>query len=403
MADGLPVDSPKKVIARASPGPISLASDAATTTLASQLYSASAFHPLGAPSPERELLDPMASAMNPQSDSSKTRKSSTSSDSSMYLRPSSRSKLNQTNLDRENKIELTGTRRDVIGTALSTIVASPATTPNEYHPDDRVEAYERQSSQSSGSGPPITQPRSSRYNGLPSRSIPPASAPIDWQRNDGMSTVNDYFGSAAMQQYEPTPSPSSDAVAPLHPPSLNSRSSSTQTITRMNTNGAKAANNSAVVDSEDEYEPSQSATPSGPSKPRLTAHTSYDQTPNRGFLPGATAFEGDARLQPGPSSRRASRALSFEEHYLDKGYLRAPVPANDLQRRKALYRFKLLHTAQDANFDRIAHLAKLVFSTRIVLISLVDEDYNWHKVDLGLGSATAERGDSFCSHVVLSK
>jgi hypothetical protein len=105
----------------------------------------------------------------------------------------------------------------------------------------------------------------------------------------------------------------------------------------------------------------------------------------------------------GESSRRSSRALSFEEHYQERGYLKAPLPSNDLQRRKALYRFKLLHTAQDVNFDRIAHLAKLVFSTRIVLISLVDEDHNWHKVDLGLGSDTVERGDSFCSHVVLSK
>lgn len=38
-----------------------------------------------------------------------------------------------------------------------------------------------------------------------------------------------------------------------------------------------------------------------------------------------------------------------------------------------------------------------------VLISLVDEGRNWHKVDFGLNSSTAERGDSFCSHVILSK
>lgn len=35
-------------------------------------------------------------------------------------------------------------------------------------------------------------------------------------------------------------------------------------------------------------------------------------------------------------------------------------------------RFNIWNTGHDANFDRIAHLAKLVFNTRIVAISLVD-------------------------------
>ena len=37
-------------------------------------------------------------------------------------------------------------------------------------------------------------------------------------------------------------------------------------------------------------------------------------------------------------------------------------------------RFNILHTAPDVNFDRIAHLAKLVFHAKWVLISLVDKD-----------------------------
>ena len=36
-------------------------------------------------------------------------------------------------------------------------------------------------------------------------------------------------------------------------------------------------------------------------------------------------------------------------------------------------RFNILHTAPDPNFDRIAYLAKLVFSTKIATISLIDE------------------------------
>jgi hypothetical protein len=35
-------------------------------------------------------------------------------------------------------------------------------------------------------------------------------------------------------------------------------------------------------------------------------------------------------------------------------------------------RFNIWQTGPDLNFDRIAHLAKLVFSTKIVIISLID-------------------------------
>ena len=37
-------------------------------------------------------------------------------------------------------------------------------------------------------------------------------------------------------------------------------------------------------------------------------------------------------------------------------------------------RFNVLHTQPDVNFDRIAYLAKLVFSTKIVIVSVLDED-----------------------------
>lgn len=124
--------------------------------------------------------------------------------------------------------------------------------------------------------------------------------------------------------------------------------------------------------------------------------------------PYFASFEAPASLPDAQGHRFAQTQpeqykLSDEEFYLVNGYLRAPVPSNDALRRRALHRFKLLHTAQDINFNRIAHLVKLVFSTNVVLISLVDEDHNWHKVDVGLGAETAERGDSFCSHVILSR
>jgi hypothetical protein len=87
--------------------------------------------------------------------------------------------------------------------------------------------------------------------------------------------------------------------------------------------------------------------------------------------------------------------------YEQFGWLPAPVPPNEVARRKALYRFNILHTNPDVNFDRIAHMAKLVFNTKIVLIALTDGDEQWHKAHPGLPAPSAKRISSFCSHTLL--
>lgn len=66
-----------------------------------------------------------------------------------------------------------------------------------------------------------------------------------------------------------------------------------------------------------------------------------------------------------------------ETTFLKEGWLPAPLPANEKERLRALYRFDILHSGPDHNFDRISHLAKLVFSTKMVLISLVDQKDQW--------------------------
>jgi hypothetical protein len=38
----------------------------------------------------------------------------------------------------------------------------------------------------------------------------------------------------------------------------------------------------------------------------------------------------------------------------------------------AIFRYNIWNTGPDINFDRIAHLAKLVFNTKGVMIALVD-------------------------------
>lgn len=47
-------------------------------------------------------------------------------------------------------------------------------------------------------------------------------------------------------------------------------------------------------------------------------------------------------------------------------------------------RFNIMHTGPDLNFDRIAHLAKLVFNTKGVVLSVVDGEEEWFKSECAL-------------------
>ncbi|KAG8733967.1 His Kinase A domain containing protein [Ceratobasidium sp. 423] len=84
-------------------------------------------------------------------------------------------------------------------------------------------------------------------------------------------------------------------------------------------------------------------------------------------------------------------------------YLIPPLPPDELERRKALYRFNILHTSRDVNFDRITHLCKLVFSTKMVIISLIDKDEQWFKSESGFGVEGTSRDSSFCAHTILQR
>lgn len=84
-------------------------------------------------------------------------------------------------------------------------------------------------------------------------------------------------------------------------------------------------------------------------------------------------------------------------------YLIPPAPPDEMDRRKALYRFNILHTSRDVNFDRITHLCKLVFSTKMVIISLIDAEEQWFKSEYGFGTDSTGRNGSFCAHSILQR
>ncbi|MFZ6691671.1 PAS domain S-box protein [Undibacterium sp. SXout20W] len=63
----------------------------------------------------------------------------------------------------------------------------------------------------------------------------------------------------------------------------------------------------------------------------------------------------------------------------------------------------LLDTPPEERFDRITLLAKQIFKTKIVLMSLIDENRQWFKSNQGLPATETCRNISFCGHAILSE
>ncbi|KAI0292121.1 hypothetical protein BC826DRAFT_911759 [Russula brevipes] len=95
------------------------------------------------------------------------------------------------------------------------------------------------------------------------------------------------------------------------------------------------------------------------------------------------------------------RTLREEAMFLELGYLEPPYPPDELERRRALYQFNIWNTGPDINFERIVHLTKLVFSTKTVIISLIDGNEQYYIA--GWAPQTFPRTDSICGHAILQR
>ncbi|KAI0297235.1 hypothetical protein B0F90DRAFT_1740348 [Multifurca ochricompacta] len=97
----------------------------------------------------------------------------------------------------------------------------------------------------------------------------------------------------------------------------------------------------------------------------------------------------------------AGRALKEEAMFLELGYLAPPYPPDELERRRALYQFNIWNTGPDTNFERIEHLTKLVFSTKTVIIGLIDGNEQYSIA--GWAFSTFPRTGSICAHTILQR
>ncbi|ASC69603.1 hypothetical protein XM38_005300 [Halomicronema hongdechloris C2206] len=82
---------------------------------------------------------------------------------------------------------------------------------------------------------------------------------------------------------------------------------------------------------------------------------------------------------------------------------RPAIPANEMERLAALYRYQILDTPPEQDFDDLTQMAAQICETPIALISLIDETRQWFKSCIGLDVTETPRDISFCGHVVAAE
>ena len=80
----------------------------------------------------------------------------------------------------------------------------------------------------------------------------------------------------------------------------------------------------------------------------------------------------------------------------------APRPADEAKRQAALDRLELLDTLPEQAHDDIVLLASQICGTPISAVSLIDNERQWFKAQIGLSDGDGPRDDSFCGHAIMT-
>lgn len=79
-----------------------------------------------------------------------------------------------------------------------------------------------------------------------------------------------------------------------------------------------------------------------------------------------------------------------------------PIPANEIQRLRSLREYSVLDSLPEQAYDDLTKLASAICNTPIALITLLDEDRQWFKAEIGLGIPETPRSMAFCSHAIMT-
>ncbi|GAB4406882.1 MAG: hypothetical protein OHK0056_06340 [Bacteriovoracaceae bacterium] len=81
---------------------------------------------------------------------------------------------------------------------------------------------------------------------------------------------------------------------------------------------------------------------------------------------------------------------------------KAPIPKDDEERLKDLYRYRILDSEAEKEFDDITWIAAIFFKVKTSLISLVDRERQWFKSKVGIDVSETPRDISWCGHAIES-
>lgn len=83
--------------------------------------------------------------------------------------------------------------------------------------------------------------------------------------------------------------------------------------------------------------------------------------------------------------------------------MKAPIPEDEDLRLADLREYEILDTPPEVAFDGLTQLAAYICQTPMAAISLIDEDRQWFKSEIGLDVKETSREIAFCAHAILDK
>ena len=81
----------------------------------------------------------------------------------------------------------------------------------------------------------------------------------------------------------------------------------------------------------------------------------------------------------------------------------APVPANDAVRLAELYRFDILDSANEQEYDDLVLLAAQICGCSMGTITLIDKDRQWFKSRVNVEATQGSREHAFCAHAIMEE